>query len=124
MPDNNLALQQEDRVNSIKSFETTADDLNILNANLSGMLGHVNFDGQAADNTISEAMISAEHRKRFRREVYVGIKDTEQNIEFLGRIVQGPFHRHHPVDADSTKKRPFGSPKRLKRIHRTMFMEI
>jgi DNA helicase HerA-like ATPase len=55
-------------------------------------LGYVNFDGGMTDNTITEAMATAEQQKFFRREVYVGIKDGEQDIEFLGRIVQGPFH--------------------------------
>jgi DNA helicase HerA-like ATPase len=80
---------------------------------LSGMLGHVNFDGDAADNTTSGVLVSAEHRNIFRRDVYVGIKDTEQSIEFLGRIVEGPFHAARPavpatatLPPDRTKPRP------------------
>lgn len=63
------------------------------------MLGYVNFDGQASDNTTLEAVVSADHRNLFRREIYVGIRDTGQNIEFLGRTVQGPFHKPHEVGA-------------------------
>jgi DNA helicase HerA-like ATPase len=64
-------------------------------------LGFVNFDGTSADNSSSEAMVSAEHRKHFRRDVYVGIKDVEQNLDFLGRVVEGPFHSPHEVGIDS-----------------------
>ena len=64
-------------------------------------LGFVNFDNTVADNSSTEAMVSAEHRKHFCRDIYVGIKDTEQNINFLGRVVEGPFHAPHEVGADS-----------------------
>jgi len=64
-------------------------------------LGFVNFDNTAADNSSSEAMVSAEHRKYFCRDIYVGIQDTEQNLNFLGRIVEGPFHAPHEVGIDS-----------------------
>ena len=65
------------------------------------LLGFVNFDNTSADNSSSEAMVSAEHRKHFCRDIYVGIKDTEQNLDFLGRVVEGPFHAPHEVGADS-----------------------
>jgi len=129
MPDDNLAIQQEDIFDSIEApepkaneDETKADSLELSSAEeaiqstmFSGMLGHVNFDGGAADNTTSEAIASADHRELFRREVYVGINDTEQNIEFLGRIVQGPFHIPHKVGTDSAKtKKTVLQPKRTK----------
>jgi len=108
MPDDNPAIQQEDRFDHMKAPKPKADGLDISsteeamqNTLFSGMLGHVNFDGGAADNTTLEAVAAADHRKLFRREVYVGIKDTEQNIEFLGRIVQGPFHTPHEAGTDS-----------------------
>jgi hypothetical protein len=128
MADDNLAIQQEDRFDSIEApepktneDETKADGLELLSAEeaiqstmLSGILGHVNFDGRAAGNTTSEAMASADRRKLFRREVYVGIKDTEQNVEFLGRIVEGPFYISHAgTDSTSTKK-TVSHPKRTK----------
>lgn len=90
----------QDNANSEGSTENTL---------FSGMLGHVNFDGSAADNTITEATASGEHRKWFRREVYVGIKDTEQNIEFLGRIVQGPFHTRHEAGTTPKTRKKSGS---------------
>ena len=129
MPDDNTAIQQEDRFDSSEApepraneDETKADGFKILSAEagnestiLVGMLGHVNFDGKAADNTTSEAMAWADHRKLFRREVYVGIKDTEQNIEFLGRIVQGPFHTPHEIDTRPAKtKKTAPQPKQTK----------
>ena len=104
MPDH-LAIQEEELFDAIEvpeektdEAETKADAPELSSAEVAApstvlsMLGHVNFDGGAADNTTSEAVVSAEHRNLFRREVYVGIQDTEQNIEYLGRIVQGPFH--------------------------------
>ena len=129
MPDNDLAIQQKGIFNSIEALEpeasedeTKTDGLGLSSADeaiqstmLGHMLGHVIFDGEAADNTTLEAMVSVEHRNLFRREVYVGIKDTEQNIEFLGRIVEGPFHTPHEAVTDpaSTKKTVL-HPKRTK----------
>jgi DNA helicase HerA-like ATPase len=46
-------------------------------------------------------MVSPEHRKHFYRDIYVGIKDIEQGIDFLGRVVEGPFHSPHEVGVDS-----------------------
>ena len=127
MPDNSPVIQQADMSDRIgtpelepNEDETKANGLDLSSVEepaawrpadpiqstmLNGMLGHVTFDGGAADNTTSEVMASADHQKRFRREVYVGIKDTEQNIEFLGRIVQGPFHTAHESATASTKRR-------------------
>jgi uncharacterized protein len=64
-------------------------------------VGFVNFDAGATDNTTTGAMVSAELRQHFRRDVYVGIRDREQRIDFLGRIVEGPFHAPHEVSQDS-----------------------
>src|SRR5882724_6066311 len=49
-------------------------------------VGFVNFDAAATDNTTTGAMVSADLRQHFRRDVYVGIRDREQSAEFLGRI--------------------------------------
>lgn len=64
-------------------------------------LGFVNFDNPSADNTSSEALVSEDYRKFFKRDVYVGIKDKEQGVDFLGRVVEGPFHNPHEVGIDS-----------------------
>ncbi len=64
-------------------------------------LGFINFDSSGMDNTTSGAMVSEDRRSQFRRDVYVGIRDAEQNKEFLGRIVEGPFHSPHEVGLDS-----------------------
>ena len=64
-------------------------------------VGFVNFDAAATDNTTTGAMVSADLRQHFRRDVYVGIRDREQSAEFLGRIVEGPFHAPHEVSQDS-----------------------
>lgn len=116
MPDDNQALQQENRIDSIAALEPDVNEDNksveeaLQSTIFSGILGQVNFDGEAADNTTSEAMISEDHQNLFRREVYVGIKDMEQNIEFLGRIVEGPYHIPQKPGAGSasakTTKRP------------------
>lgn len=81
--------------------DTTGAEQTIQSTIVSGVLGYVNFDGAVSDNNTSGAMVSAERRRLFRRDVYVGLRDTEQNIEFLGRIVQGPFHMPHEIGPDS-----------------------
>ncbi len=68
-------------------------------------LGFVNFDSGAGDNATAGAMVAEERRRHFRRDVYVGIDDQEQGIEFLGRIVEGPFHTPHEISADSALSR-------------------
>lgn len=64
-------------------------------------LGFVSFDGPASANATSGAMVSEERRRHFRRDTYVGIRDHEQQKEFLGRVVEGPFHSPHEVSSDS-----------------------
>ncbi|MDP9203611.1 MAG: ATP-binding protein, partial [Gemmatimonadota bacterium] len=64
-------------------------------------LGFIAFDSQGAGNQTSSAMVSEHRRRDFRRDVYVGIRDREQGKEFLGRVVEGPFHAPHEVAADS-----------------------
>lgn len=64
-------------------------------------LGFVAFDPGGADNTSSSVMVSEEHRAAFRRDAYVGILDDEQKLEFLGRVVEGPFYAPHEISADS-----------------------
>lgn len=68
-------------------------------------LGFVSFDAGAGDNASSGAMVSPDRRANFRRDVYVGIKDDEQDTEFLGRIVEGPFHSPHEISTDSAISR-------------------
>lgn len=64
-------------------------------------LGFVNFDSGSYDNNTSGALVSEERRKQFRRDVYVGIRDNEQDREFLGRIVEGPFYTPYEVSVES-----------------------
>src|SRR6266542_1885869 len=64
-------------------------------------LGYVAFDSASTDSTSTNVMVSEEHRAVFRRDAYVGIKDDEQHLEFLGRVVEGPFHAPHEIAADS-----------------------
>jgi hypothetical protein len=135
MTDDNLAIRQEDRFDSLEAPEpgmsengTQADGLELLlsageasrrhadtvqSTLPGGILGYVNFDRGTADNTTLEAMASADCRKLFRREVYVSIKDTEQNIEFLGRIVAGPFHISHEAGTGSTRSKKTATPPKL-----------
>lgn len=135
MTDDNPAIGQADRFDSMEAPEpgpkengTEADILELLSSGdaspsrradtmqsalLNGILGYVNFDRGTADNTTLEAMASADCRKLFRREVYVCIKDTEQNIEFLGRIVAGPFHSpREPGTGSARPKKARQPPKR------------
>jgi hypothetical protein len=64
-------------------------------------LGFVAFDSSGADNQSAQLMVSAEHRAAFRRDAYVGVDDEEQHLEFLGRVVEGPFYAPHEISADS-----------------------
>lgn len=64
-------------------------------------LGFINFDAGSVANATTNAMVSSEYRQDFRRDVYVGIRDAEQNREFLGRVVEGPFHTPHEVGSES-----------------------
>jgi hypothetical protein len=64
-------------------------------------LGFVAFDGSSADNQTSQLLVSAEHRAAFRRDAYVGVDDEEQHLEFLGRVVEGPFYAPHEISAES-----------------------
>ena len=89
------AQLQEDQ--EVSSDETSGEGLHRTLVTL----GFVNFDRSMPDNATSNAMVSEEFRGRFRRDVYVGIHDQEQGIEFLGRVVEGPFHSPHEVGADS-----------------------
>lgn len=111
---NNEKVQNQEGEEMENQHETTSPETNqepivdssreeqIINSTLiDGVLGYINFDGGSVDNTTSGAMVSAERRRLFRRDVYVGIKDNEQNVEFLGRIVEGPFHSPHEIGSDS-----------------------
>ncbi len=65
-------------------------------------LGYVDFDGSVRSNVSCGVMVPADCAKHFRRDIYVGIRDREQGLEFLGRIVAGPFHtpqEQHPKSA-------------------------
>ncbi len=64
-------------------------------------IGFVNFDVGSVENASTGAMVSEDRRRHFRRDVYVGIRDREQGIDFLGRIVEGPFHAPHEIGPDS-----------------------
>ena len=70
-PTNTPENNQEPIINSSREEQ-------IINSTLlDGVLGYINFYGGSVDNTTSGAMVSAERRRLFRRDVYVGIKDTE-----------------------------------------------
>ena len=119
MPDNKTAVSQENRFDVLEAPEPgpNGDEMKaegpglssaeeaVQNPLFSGRLGRVDFDDGGADNTTSQAVVSADHQNSFRREVYVSLKDTEQNLEFLGRIVQGPFHLPHKAAAGSAKSK-------------------
>jgi uncharacterized protein len=108
-----LVMEQEEISEGLKAPAAQADENEVIQADgedipstvFSGVLGHVNFDGEAADNTTLEAVVASDQRNLFRREVYVGIQDAEQDIEFLGRIVQGPFHTPCAPGANSQQER-------------------
>src|SRR5947208_10961655 len=92
--DETAALQEQQAREAAEQTAATVD-ASLLR------VGFVNFDAGATDNTTTGAMVSADLRQHFRRDVYVGIRDREQGIDFLGRIVEGPFHAPHEVSQDS-----------------------
>ena len=55
------------------------------------------LDDAGADNASIHIAVGDEGRAHFRRELYVSIEDREQDIEFLGRVVEGPFHERGNV---------------------------
>lgn len=91
-------LQHGEESRTIEAQEESAQ------AAISGalvQLGFVCFDANGADNATSGVMVAEEKRRYFKRDVYVGIQDREQGKEFLGRVVEGPFHAPHEVGTDS-----------------------
>jgi uncharacterized protein len=118
MSDDTRTTEPEDLLDVVETpepganeAETTVENKEFSSAEetqgsiFSGILGHVNFDEGAAGNTTSEAVVAADHQNLFRREIYVGIKDAGQNIEFLGRIVEGPFHTPQEVGPEPGQDR-------------------
>ena len=55
-------------------------------------LGVVGFDSADPQNTTVRMVVSETGRAHFHRNLYVGIHDRDQRVEFLGRVVSGPFH--------------------------------
>ncbi|MDX1419674.1 MAG: ATP-binding protein [Rubricoccaceae bacterium] len=55
-------------------------------------VGVVRPDSPAASNLTCTVDATAEGAARFERDVYVGIADEAQGVEFLGRVVAGPFY--------------------------------
>jgi len=77
-------------------------------------LGYVNFDVGTPDNASCEILVPAERAEHFRRDMYVGIRDAVQHLEFLGRVVAGPFHpsqeqleRQNAAAVDPGLKQPY-----------------
>lgn len=100
-PQDEVQINEQNQGNESNELDTS-HEVEIINRTLlDGVLGYINFDGGSNDNTTSGAMVSEERRRLFRRDVYVGINDIEQNVEFLGRIVEGPFHSPHEIGSDS-----------------------
>lgn len=58
-------------------------------------LGYVTYDyaGDQPANGSCAVVVLPEHAHAFRRDIYVGVRDEEQDVEFLGRVIQGPFYR-------------------------------
>jgi uncharacterized protein len=93
---------EAERDDAAARLTSTAEDQARADINSSLVsLGFVGFDAGGVDNQTTGALASADRRRDFKRDVYVGIKDEEQGIEFLGRVVEGPFHSPHEVSADS-----------------------
>ena len=55
------------------------------------LLGHIHFDTPALDNYISEVLVSQERVNDVLRNRYVRI-NSDNNMTFLGRVIEGPFY--------------------------------
>jgi len=55
------------------------------------LLGHIHFDTPTLDNYISEVLVPKERVNDVLRNRYVKI-DSDNNITFLGRVIEGPFY--------------------------------
>ncbi len=56
-------------------------------------IGFVRLDEDDVDNASTWVAVSEEGRPHFRRDLYVSIEDGDQDVEFLGRVVEGPYHK-------------------------------
>lgn len=92
------SVESPDEVNGLEEARDALDGSLVR-------LGYVHFDHGSADNSATSAMVPSELKRHFRRDAYVVIQDSEQGIEFLGRIVEGPFHAPHELGADSALTR-------------------
>jgi DNA helicase HerA-like ATPase len=99
------ARAPEDLVAADETREATEAAMERAIHSTLSQLGFVGFDGGGADNTTAGMMVPPEQRRQFRRDVYVGVVDEEQGAEFLGRVVEGPFHTPHEISADSAISR-------------------
>ena len=82
-------------------------------------LGYVYFDGNALENATCSVIVRDNLWKHFRRDVYVGIRDPEEDLEFLGRIVAGPFHRPRK-QTESRSKGAASDPKQSYHVYGTV----
>ena len=71
-------------------------------------LGEIDTDDDTAENAIASVIVSREGRSGFQRDTYVGVIDCEQDIEFLGRIIAGPFHPRDSSGSDPSDTDRYG----------------
>ena len=83
-------------------------------------LGYVYFDGNGLENATCSVIVRDNLWKHFRRDVYVGIRDPEEDLEFLGRIVAGPFHRPRKQVESKSKKGTVSDPKQSYHVYGTV----
>lgn len=62
-------------------------------------IGYINFDGNSGENSTSTALSKSELISKLFRSKYVLVK--EDNKEFIGRIIEGPFYKTEEVGIDS-----------------------
>jgi hypothetical protein len=86
-PFDNGPYETPERAGASKVFEATSNEFES-----SRCLGHIHFDEEALGNHSVPVCVTEDGRPYFRRDLYVSITDGEQGIEFLGRVVEGPFY--------------------------------
>ncbi|NNE46251.1 MAG: ATP-binding protein [Rhodothermales bacterium] len=78
------------------------------------VLGKVGVDEASADNAAIQADVAHDAWLDFRRDTYVGITDPHTDLEFLGRVVAGPFHSAE----DSTSAESYNTTGRIEVLGR------
>src|SRR3989442_15073894 len=68
---------------------------------MGNLLGHVHFDASSGKSHLSELLATRERADDVFRNKYVRMATDGQRLDFLGRIIEGPFFIPEEVNRDS-----------------------